>query len=457
MMFTEAFVEKYKQTSKVSAICDCNQGRLNLAAAQLRKVFPDLKCYSESEFDEMLRIHRPDTVIVTTPDCFHDEYICRALEAGCDVITEKPLTTDGNKCQRIVDTVAKTGRKVLVTFNYRYSPARSQIKQLLMEDVIGKVLSVNLSWSLDTNHGADYFRRWHSYKRNSGGLLVHKCTHHFDLINWWVGSVPKSVFAQGSRKFYNSDQAQRYGLENHASRCLGCADSPRCNYFLDMNAIPTIKKLYLDNEEYDGYIRDSCVFRDDIDIEDTLSVIAQYKNGVSLTYNLTAYSSWEGYRLEITGTKGRIEQLSRESSYINGDGNVQGAAIAEGTTLKIYPNFKTPYEVPVWESIGAHGGGDILMLDDIFGELANDPLKRPADYVQGAYAALLGIAANKSIETREVVMVDDLVKRLPDPGFVQATVGDEHIPHVVDARLMAGDTEITGNVPQQLFTSNVGV
>lgn len=455
MMFTEGFIEKYHESSIVSAICDCNQGRLELAAKQLKKVFPEMKCYSEDHFDEMLKTHRPDTVIVTTPDCFHDEYICRALEAGCDVISEKPLTTDAQRCQRIIDTVTKTGRRVLVTFNYRYSPSRAQVKQLLMEGVIGKILSINLSWNLDTNHGADYFRRWHSHKRNSGGLLVHKGSHHFDLINWWVGSAPKTVFAQGSRQFYNAAQAQRYGLADHGDRCKECEVSSRCNYFLDMESVPTIKNLYLDNEEYDGYFRDRCVFREDIDIEDTISVFAQYRNGVALNYRLTAFSPWEGYRLEINGTKGRLEQLCRETSYINGDGTVQGAAIAEGTVLKVHPNFKAPYVIPVRESEGAHGGGDIRMMDNIFGEAEFDSLERTADYVQGAYSALLGIAANKSMETGQIVTIDDLVKGLPDPGFIQTGETDEHIPHVKGARLMAGANEMNNNVPQKLFVSNV--
>ncbi len=118
-MFTEALTEKYKETSCIAAICDCNQGRLELAYKQIKNAFPLVKTYPVERFDEMLKTHRPDCVIVTTRDCAHDEYICRSLEAGCDVITEKPMTIDERKCQRIVDTIKKTGRTVRVTFNYR--------------------------------------------------------------------------------------------------------------------------------------------------------------------------------------------------------------------------------------------------------------------------------------------------------------------------------------------------
>ena len=453
MMFTEALSKKYYESSQLAAICDINDGRLAMAMRQLQPTFPELKSYKAEAFNAMIKAHCPDCVIVTTRDCDHDEYICRSLEAGCDVITEKPMTIDECKCQRIVDTIKKTGRKVRVTFNYRYSPPRSQIKKLLMDGIVGKILSVNLSWYLDTNHGADYFRRWHSNKCNSGGLLVHKATHHFDLINWWIGSVPKTVFARGQRTFYNALQAKRYGLENHGPRCIGCPCSHKCNFYLNMESIPTIKELYLDNERYDGYIRDKCVFRDDINIEDSMSIVAQYKNNAILTYSLNAFMPWEGYRLEINGTKGRLEQLCQETSYVNGDGTVQGALKAEGTSLKIYPHFKTPYEIPIWQGTGAHGGGDIVLLDDIFGDLQVDPLKRAADYVQGAYSILVGIAANKSISSDAMIKIDDLVKGLPSPDFALMPGEDENIPYVTDATLMAGGTEVKANVPESLFVN----
>ena len=67
---------------------------------------------------------------------------------------------------------------------------------------IGEVLSVDFHWMLDTRHGADYFRRWHRNKANSGGLIIHKATHHFDLINWLLSSVLETVYATGHFRFY---------------------------------------------------------------------------------------------------------------------------------------------------------------------------------------------------------------------------------------------------------------
>ena len=65
---------------------------------------------------------------------------------------------------------------------------------------------------------ADYFRRWHRDKRNSGGLLVHKATHHFDLINFWLGSAPELVMALGGLRFYGHENAQERGVTDFYTR-----------------------------------------------------------------------------------------------------------------------------------------------------------------------------------------------------------------------------------------------
>lgn len=77
-----------------------------------------------------------------------------------------------------------------MTFNYRYAPHNTKVAEIIRSGAIGQVTSVHFEWMLNTQHGADYFRRWHRDRRNSGGLLVHKSTHHFDLVNFW--SAPRS-------------------------------------------------------------------------------------------------------------------------------------------------------------------------------------------------------------------------------------------------------------------------
>jgi predicted dehydrogenase len=341
------------------------------------------------------------------------------MEAGCDVITEKPMTTDAAKCQRIIDTQQRTGRQCRVTFNYRYSPPRTQVKDLLMSGVIGEVQSVDFHWMLDTHHGADYFRRWHRNKENSGGLMVHKATHHFDLINWWLESVPEQVFASGARRFYTPQTAERYGLANRSERCLDCPEAGRCDFFLDMKGKPGLRQLYLNNEKYDGYFRDRCVFSSEIDIEDTMNLVVNYQSGAIMSYSLNCFMPWEGYIVCFNGSKGRLEHKCMETVYISGDGTVPGALHSDGTTIRIYPLASPAYEVELWQAIGGHGGGDALLLEDIFNTQPDpDPYNRHADQRSGAYSILTGIAANQSMSSGLPVNIANLVHGIGLPDGV---------------------------------------
>ncbi len=418
-MYQTAINQTYAAQAELVACCDTNRGRLELARADAQAAGrPAPALYDARDFDRMLAETKPAHVVVTTPCGTHHEYICRALERGVDVITEKAMTVDAETCQRIIDTRKRTGRQCRVTFNYRYSPPRTQVKDALMSGVIGDVLSVDFHWMLNTLHGADYFRRWHSYKRISGGLMVHKATHHFDLVNWWLSAVPVKVHAVGKREFYTPAMAARLGLSGPHERCHTCPESKACGFELSLAANPGLKRLYLDNERYDGYFRDRCVFRPDIEIEDTMNVIVTYDNRVTLSYSLNAFNAWEGYLVVFNGTNGRLEHKMEEQVSISGDGSVPGAIKAEGTYTRIYPLRRPAYELPVWKGEGGHGGGDAVMLDDLFlPERKADKYLRAADERAGAYSVLIGVAANRCFTTGQTVAIADLVKNIGGPDY----------------------------------------
>jgi len=418
-MYYQAVVKSYAPHAELVGLCDLNPGRLQMARDWVvRQGHAPVPGYAAAEFDRMIRETRPDAVIVTSVDRTHDEYICRAMELGCDAITEKPMTTTAEKCRRILATQKKTGRSCRVTFNYRYSPPRTQIKDLLMTGAIGDVLAVDFQWLLNTSHGADYFRRWHRNKVNSGGLMVHKATHHFDLVNWWLSSVPETVHAQGRRAFYRPETAARYGLKRRGERCRGCAEAKRCPFFLDLARTGDLRELYLDQERHDGYIRDQCVFSDRIDIEDDMQVIARYASGAMLSYSLRAYMPWEGHIVTFSGTAGRLEHKCMETVYVSGDGRTPGELIAAGTSTVIYPAFDAPYTVDIWTGAGGHGGGDTRLLDDVFlPHPPKDQYRHAADQRSGAYSILTGIAANESMRTGRTIRIRDLVPEIGMPDY----------------------------------------
>ncbi|MBL9186536.1 MAG: Gfo/Idh/MocA family oxidoreductase [Opitutaceae bacterium] len=435
-LYQDAIETVHAAAAELVGLCDANAGRIELARRRsLANGARPAPGYAAADFDRMLAERRPDTVIVTTPDATHVDFVVRAMEAGCDAITEKPMATDAAQCRRLLEARRRTGRQCRVTFNYRYSPARSQVKDLLMAGTIGDVLSVDFHWMLNTHHGADYFRRWHAEKKNSGGLFVHKATHHFDLVNWWLGASPVSVMATGKREFYTPATARRMGLAGSHERCHTCPEAGACAFRLDLAGNETLRALYLENERHDGYFRDRCVFRPGIDIEDTMNALVTYDTGATLSYSLNAFNAWEGYTVAFNGTLGRIEHRMVESVYADGVESAPGGGTQAVVTTRVVPLRGAGYEVEPWTATGGHGGGDRLMLEDIFSAApAADKYLRAADERAGACSVLVGIAANRSLASGGRIDVADLIGPLPHPDHAPMPTRRDALPMPAAAR-----------------------
>ena len=130
---------------------------------------------------------------------------------------------------------------------------------------------------------------------------MHKASHHFDLLNWWIDSDPESVYALGSLDHYGKNGTFR------AENCRTCPHTSKCKFYYDITRNQNYMDLYVANEKYDGYLRDGCVFKNDVNIFDKMAATIRYKNGVQVAYSLTTYSPYEGYRIAFNGTKGRLE------------------------------------------------------------------------------------------------------------------------------------------------------
>ncbi|WP_409342570.1 Gfo/Idh/MocA family protein [Paenibacillus sp. MBLB4367] len=393
-MFALPFVHELKGSVHFGGIYDPNTSRAKALSEECEGVpiFDD--------FDTMLHSVRPDTAVVASSDSTHHTYIIAAMEAGCDVISEKPMTVDAEKCREILDTEKRTGRSLKVTFNMRYVPYVAKIKELLLQRVIGDVHHVALEWFLDRSHGADYFRRWHGQMEYSGGLLVHKSTHHFDMVNWLLDRHPEEVHAFGKRVFYGPTREKR------GHRCLTCEHKSDCEFYFDISKNEFVNRYYLQAEQEDGYYRDQCVFGERINIYDTMSVHVQYAGGPLLTYSLVAFSPVEGWKATLQGSSGRME--------ISDQHQEQDSALKIRITR---PSGETEeHRVPI--AAGGHGGSDERLRRMLFvGDVA-DPLGQQAGSLSGAMSLLIGAAANVSIAEGKPVSISELlapsIRRQPD-------------------------------------------
>lgn len=418
-MYVDAITGAHRDRAELVAIVEPNPVRaafhsgraVDAGASAPRLATPD-------ELEQVIRDERVDRVIICSRDDLHAELIVRSLEAGADVVVEKPLTIDAPSAARIEEVVERTGRQVVLTFNYRYSPRNSALRRIIQDGTIGQVTSVDFQWMLDTNHGADYFRRWHREKKNSGGLLVHKSSHHFDLVNWWIRSQPTRVYASGGLRFYGAENAAGRGLGERPAR--GTHDGGDL-FELDLRTDERLTALYLDAEQHDGYVRDLDVFSEGITIEDNLALVVDYVSGATMSYSLNAHSPWEGYRVAVNGTLGRVElEVVERGAVLAGEGlhphidpSLSGgdgttALRPEGERILVQRHWEAAYEVPIDGGDGGHGGGDALLLSDVFEGPGDDPLARPADWTDGIRSIAVGIAGNRSLETGLPVRVDEL-------------------------------------------------
>lgn len=405
-------VQDYPDILEFVGLCDINPGRLEYARSYM-----GVDCPTYADFEQMVKETRPHLVLVTTKDSTHHEFIIKGLDMGCDVLTEKPLTTDEDKCQAILDAERRSKNKLIVGFNYRWSPYPTKIKELLQSEIIGKITSVDFHWYLNTYHGASYFRRWHGLRQSSGSLWVHKATHHFDLLNWWLDSDPEEVFAYGDLEHYGSNGPFR------GDKCRTCSHKPECKFYWDIASDRRAMDLYVNNEHYDGYIRDNCLFRPEINIYDKMSAQIKYRDNTYVNYSLTTYSPYEGWKIAFNGMKGRIDAWV-DIPFMNNETISQADMHAiemsqEEEILTREPvivhKLWNEYEVhQVDYSKAGHGGGDSLLHEQIFKNPGNvDPYDRPAGVRDGAMSILIGIAARKSIESGNPVRIAELTDLEP--------------------------------------------
>jgi predicted dehydrogenase len=370
-------------------LCDVNPKRAELVRQALQVDAPVF-----TDFDRMVTDAKPDLLMVTTVDAHHSEYIVKGLDRGLDVITEKPMVIDETQCQAVLDAEKRNNRKITVAFNYRFAPKHVKIKELLMAGEIGPVRSVDFHWYLDVRHGADYFRRWHRLKEKGGSLWVHKSTHHFDLINWWLDADPVQVQAYGELKRYGKAGPFR------STNCRPCPHKDNCEFHWDITR-GRGNAIYTEAEDVDGYLRDGCVFREDVSSWDTMTATVKYSTDVIMSYSLNCYMPIEGYHLAFNGDNGRLEIRDYER---------QPFEVAEETEMYLIRNFGQRTKVDIPRAEGGHGGGDDVLRDLIF-----NPREVPAhlalpDSRAGAMSCLTGIAARKSCEENTAVDIASLMR-----------------------------------------------
>lgn len=412
-MFIKPMLQTFGHQNQLVAMLDVDPKRFEVCKQKVPETV-GVREYGADQFDQMVQETKPDCIIVTGRDDTHVHYILKALEHDLDVITEKPMTTTAADSKKILDAEAKSKGKVVVTFNYRYSPYHTKIKELILEGKLGRITSVDLNWYIDTYHGSSYFQRWNRMRELSGGLSIHKSSHHFDLVNWWLDQKPVEVFAYGKLNYYGPDSELNPKKTNERRFCGTCDVRQDCSYYTRWNTRSQDMEVPDDHvakgkggfkrvEEYTDYRPDMCIFDADVKIEDTYTATVRYDGGTLLSYSINFSLPYEGYRLAINGTKGRIE-----TTEYHAPGRIPFPVPEQ--TIDFFPLFGSKEVIHVVKREGGHGGGDPVIQEDMF--LGVDP-KRPypilSGAIDGAYAVATGEAVWRSAQENRPIRIEDLL------------------------------------------------
>lgn len=152
----------------------------------------DLEGYPvETDLAEALRKHQPRAVIVANPTALHLQVAVPAAQTGCAILLEKPISDSVQGLKRLQSIVEKCGSKVLVGFQFRFHPSLLKVKELVSQDVLGRVVSAHV-------HFGEYLPAWHPWEDYrsgyaaradlGGGVVLTQC-HSLDYLPWLVGPV----------------------------------------------------------------------------------------------------------------------------------------------------------------------------------------------------------------------------------------------------------------------------
>ena len=404
-MWIKPMYETFSKYAELVGMLDIDPQRFIVCKKDVPQT-KDVPTYKPEEYDKMIEETKPDAVFVVSKDCFHAHYIIKSLEKDLDVITEKPMTTNWEDSIRVREAEKKSKGKVTCTFNYRYNPQHRLIRELVLAGKVGRVTHVDLNWYIDIKHGSSYFHRWNRMRENSGSLSIHKASHHFDLVNWWIGcSDPQTVHAFGALNHYGPNGPFNPSKKD-GRHCSDCAERRKCAYKARWESRSSTIKVHDDHLDFfdesrgllytpELYRPDMCMFDSEINIHDTIVANVKYANGVLLNYSANFSTPYEGYRLAINGTPGRLET----TEFVGGCAAALPDLNEGHQYIDHYPIFQGRERIHVVSNTGGHGGGDPLLREDIF--LGEDPDRKfdiLAKSVDGLRAISIGDAVFNSIK-----------------------------------------------------------
>lgn len=388
--------------AEIVSVVEPDSKRRNLAAGFYGLDQKDVYTNTE-EFFKSGKI--ADAIILANMDRDHYADAISALDLEYDILLEKPISPEMKEVLQIQQKAEEKGCKVIVCHVLRYTEFFREIKKIVESGELGKIISITHSENIGNFHMAHSFVRGNWSKASeSSPLILQKSSHDMDILTWLIDSEAKIISSFGDLNYFKEENAP----QNSSTRCLDCNVRENCTFnaykvYLPLAGIWPATVL-TDNQTEEGIIEairtgpyGRCVFRCDNDVCDSQVALIKFKNGVTVTFNLSAFSNRMCRTIKIMCEKGEI---------IGDDG------INQIEVIKFTSNsMDTCVKRVVYPKIvnGFHGGGDTGLMVDFLKELGNksgagdsrSSIKKSVESHVMSHAAEVSRLSGKSIDVDE--------------------------------------------------------
>ena len=337
-----------------------------------------------------------DAVLITTPDNLHYGPCMKALEMGYHVLLEKPISPSEKECRDILALAKKTGKIVAVCHVLRYAPYFEELRKIMQSGVLGKVVSVQHLEPIEHIHMSHSYVRgnWHNSKETTPIILAKSC-HDLDILRWMIGKESKSIHALGDVSWFKKANAP----EGSTARCTdGCKVEATCPYSALKIYYRERQRTYVfdmpdDKEKHAAHIMDKlkttnygrCVYRMENDQPDHYTTNILFNDGVTASFSMEAFTSYEGRRTRVMGTLGDV--VGDMYSFTHTD-------------------FLTGKKTEWKNATDMHGGGDWRLVANWLQAVSkNDPSLLTSTIDASIESHLMGFAAEKSRKEQKVVEI----------------------------------------------------
>jgi predicted dehydrogenase len=308
------------------------------------------------DIDALLQSEKADALIVVSPNDTHFDMMQKLLQTNLPILLEKPSATNADQAWSLVKSAENRAAPVWVAMEYRYMPPVARIIDEVRNGTIGKTKMISI-----VEHRFPFLNKvgsWNRFNARTGGTMVEKCCHFFDLMRLITGSEAVRIYGSGAQDV---------------------------NFF---------------DENYDGHKPD---------ILDNAFVIVDFESGVRASLDLCMFaegSYWQE-QVSVVGDTGKVE------AFVPGPSRFWPGGIERASEVIISPRAErapTRSEVHVDESLlaaGDHHGSTYFQHLKFF-ELCKTKTGKPEVTLRdGAHAVALGAAAEQSIRTGTVVHLEN--------------------------------------------------